>query len=87
MVANLNTAVIYHGILTLEYVDTVVNYHRIFITLAPYSTYTCKIVYIIGQNFIYIYSLPPYHPSTLHFLQQNWPNVIKLFTSAIYECS
>jgi len=35
MVANLNTAVIYHGILTLENVGIAVNYYGIFITLAP----------------------------------------------------
>jgi hypothetical protein len=42
MVANLNTAVIYrgtaviyHGILTLENVGTAVNYSNIFITLGP----------------------------------------------------
>jgi hypothetical protein len=31
----LNTVVIYNGILTLEYVDTAINYIGIFITLAP----------------------------------------------------
>jgi hypothetical protein len=35
MMAILNTSVIYHGILTLENVSTAVNYHGIFITLAP----------------------------------------------------
>jgi hypothetical protein len=35
MEANLNTAVIYHIILTLESVATLVNYCRIFITSAP----------------------------------------------------
>jgi len=35
MVANLNTAVIYHGILTLENLSTGVNYGSIFTTLAP----------------------------------------------------
>ncbi len=35
MVANLNTAVFYHGILALENVVTAVNYCGIFITLAP----------------------------------------------------
>jgi hypothetical protein len=34
MLANLNTAVIYCGILTLENVVTVVKYHGIFISLA-----------------------------------------------------
>ncbi len=32
-----NTMVIYHGILTLEEVGTVVNYHGIYITLAKYT--------------------------------------------------
>jgi hypothetical protein len=35
MVANLNTVVIYHGILTLENVGTAVNHHGILITLDP----------------------------------------------------
>jgi hypothetical protein len=33
-----DTMVIYHGILTLEQVGTVVNYHGIFITLAKNTT-------------------------------------------------
>ncbi len=35
MVANLNTAVTYSGILTLESISTEVNYHGILIILAP----------------------------------------------------
>jgi hypothetical protein len=35
MVANLNTAVVYRRILTLENVGTAVNYRRVFITLDP----------------------------------------------------
>ncbi len=38
MVANLNTTVINHVILTPENVGTVVNYHSILITLSPIST-------------------------------------------------
>jgi hypothetical protein len=35
MVANLNTIVIYHSILTLENIDTVLIYRGIWIKLAP----------------------------------------------------
>jgi hypothetical protein len=47
MVANLNTAVILHSILTLENVGTAVNYCDIFITLAPGACTTKRFMAVI----------------------------------------
>jgi len=82
MVANLNTAVIYHGILTLENVGPAVNYYGIFITLAPgakkYNLLVALSIYLGGGKgglplplfFSILFSLKPiFVPSSpFHFL-------------------
>jgi hypothetical protein len=71
-VANLNTAVVYNGILSLQNVGTSVNYHGIFITLIPgpnvikisrlfFMVNYCskKLYYLYGLDTALIYCHPP----------------------------
>ncbi len=46
----LDTAVIYHGILTLENVSTAVNYRGIFITFAPEANPITLFTAVIDEN-------------------------------------
>ena len=46
----LNTVVIYHGFVTLEYAGTAINYSGIFIILAPRAS----VIYLLLRYFIAI---------------------------------
>jgi hypothetical protein len=62
--AILNTAVIYYHILTLEKEDTMVNYHSIYIKLAP-GVNVIKLNYLIYCHFMV---MPPFCVINLYYL-------------------